>query len=198
MTKKPWQKLVSWEQKELLRWNKKHFSFLKGLQSSKITQYFLEGEGPTLKKQQVEKKKQQKKQNEIIKNFMAPFYEWGSTASRLEPLCEGRSLYSTKFPEIPGTHFINLRMMKGWVDLGVTQWFSACSSIDLHSNLVNNVFASVHYRGFNMKLLFFTPKALGVSLTLCQKVVNTAGVFFLPGGENLRRNDFDDSKIFQS
>ena len=49
-----------------------------------------------------------------------------------------------------------------------------------------------------MKLLFFTPKTLGVSLTLCQKVVNTAGVFFLPGGENLRRNDFDDSKIFQS
>ena len=63
---------------------------MKGLQSSKITQYFLEGEGPTLKKQQVEKKQQQKKQNEIIKNFMAPFYEWGSTASRLEPLFDER------------------------------------------------------------------------------------------------------------
>ena len=25
--------------------------------------------------------------------------------------------------------------------------------------------------------------------------VNTAGVIFLPGGENLRRSDFDDSEI---
>ena len=35
-------------------------------------------------------------------------------------------------------------------------------------------------------------------MTLCQKVVNTAGGNFLPGGENLRRGDFDNSKIFQS
>ena len=47
---------------------------------------------------------------------MAPFYEWGSTASRLEPLWGGSLLYNTKFPEIPGTHFINLGSMKGWVD----------------------------------------------------------------------------------
>ena len=58
--------------------------------------------------------------------------------------------------------------------------------------MVNNVFASVHYLGFNKKLL------LGVSLTLCKKVVNTAGGIFLPGGENLRRSDFDDWKILQS
>ena len=47
---------------------------------------------------------------------MAPFYGWGSTASRLEPLWGGSLLYNTKFPEIPGTHFINLGKMKGWVD----------------------------------------------------------------------------------
>ena len=35
---------------------------------------------------------------------MAPFYGWGSTASRLEPLQEGSLLFTTKFPEIPGTH----------------------------------------------------------------------------------------------
>ena len=69
---------------------------------------------------------------------------------------------------------------------------TVCSSINSPSNLVNNVFASVHYLGFNIKLLFFSPKTLGVSLTLCQKVVNTAGGIFLPGGENLRRSDFDD------
>ena len=43
---------------------------------------------------------------------MAPFYGWGSTASRLEPL-QGRSLlFTTKFPEIPGAHFIDLGRMK--------------------------------------------------------------------------------------
>ena len=54
---------------------------------------------------------------------MAPFYGWGSTASRLEPLRGGSLLFTTKFPEIPGTHFINLGRMKGWVDLGAIQWF---------------------------------------------------------------------------
>ena len=35
---------------------------------------------------------------------MTPFYEWGSTASRLEPLRGGSLLFTTKFPEIPSTH----------------------------------------------------------------------------------------------
>ena len=51
-----------------------------------------------------------------------PFYGWGSTASRLEPL-QGGSFFTTKFPEISGTHFIDIRAMKGWFDLGATQWF---------------------------------------------------------------------------
>ena len=56
------------------------------------------------------------------KNFMAPFYGWGLTASRLDPT-RGRSLlFTTKFPEVPGTHFIDLGRMKGLVDLGTTQW----------------------------------------------------------------------------
>ena len=41
---------------------------------------------------------------------MAPFYGWGSTASRLEPL-QGSLLFTTKLPEIPGTHFIDLGRM---------------------------------------------------------------------------------------
>ena len=48
---------------------------------------------------------------------MTPFYGWGSTASRLEPLQGGSLLFTIKFPEIPGTHLINLGRMKGWVDL---------------------------------------------------------------------------------
>ena len=46
-------------------------------------------------------------------NFMAPFYRWGSTASRLEPLQGVSLLCTTKFPDIAGTHFTNLRRMKG-------------------------------------------------------------------------------------
>ena len=43
---------------------------------------------------------------------MAPFYGWGSTASRLQPLQGGSLLFTTKFSEIPVTHFINLGRMK--------------------------------------------------------------------------------------
>ena len=55
---------------------------------------------------------------------MTPFYGWSSTASKLEPLRGGSLLFTTKFPQIPGTHFIDLGRMKGWVDLGATRWFA--------------------------------------------------------------------------
>ena len=54
---------------------------------------------------------------------MAPFYGWDSTASRLVPLQGGSLLFTTKFQDIPGTHFTNLGRMKNWVHLGATQWF---------------------------------------------------------------------------
>ena len=47
------------------------------------------------------------------KNFIAPFYGWGSTAPRLQPFRGGSLLFTTKFPEISGTHFIDLGRMKG-------------------------------------------------------------------------------------
>ena len=37
------------------------------------------------------------------KNFTVTFYGWGSTA--LKPLQGSSLLFTTKFPEIPGTHF---------------------------------------------------------------------------------------------
>ena len=61
-------------------------------------------------------------ENKLLKNFMAPFYGWSSSTLRLEPLWGGSLLFTTKFPEIPGTHFIDLGRMKGWVNLGATQW----------------------------------------------------------------------------
>ena len=43
---------------------------------------------------------------------MAPFYGWGSTASRLQPLQGGSLLFTIQFPEL-STHFIDLGRMKG-------------------------------------------------------------------------------------
>ena len=53
------------------------------------------------------------KLNILKKNFMVPFYGWGSTASRLVPLRGGSLLFTTKFPDIHGTHFTDLGRMKG-------------------------------------------------------------------------------------
>ena len=51
------------------------------------------------------------------------FYEWSSTSSSLEPLQGDSLLFTTKSPEILGTHLIDLGKMKCWDDLGATQWF---------------------------------------------------------------------------
>ena len=48
----------------------------------------------------------------LKKNFMAPYYGWGSTASRLEPLRGDSLFFTTKFPETPGTHFFDLGRRK--------------------------------------------------------------------------------------
>ena len=45
---------------------------------------------------------------------MSLFCGWGSTASRLELLCGVSLLYKTKFPEIPGTHFIDSGRTNGF------------------------------------------------------------------------------------
>ena len=57
-----------------------------------------------------------------LNNFFF-FHGWGSTASWPESLRGDSLLFTTKFPEVPGTHFINLKRMKGLVNLGATQWF---------------------------------------------------------------------------
>ena len=40
-----------------------------------------------------------------------------------EPLRGDSILFTANFPEIAGTHSINLKKMKGGVQLGTTQWF---------------------------------------------------------------------------
>ena len=44
---------------------------------------------------------------------MAPFYGWGSIASRLVQIRGAILFFTTKFPDITGTHFIDLTGMKG-------------------------------------------------------------------------------------
>ena len=57
--------------------------------------------------------KEEYKKTQKNKHFMPPYYGWGSTASRLEPLRGGSLLFTTNYPEIPGTHLIDLARMKG-------------------------------------------------------------------------------------
>ena len=75
---------------------------------------------------------------------------------------------------------------------------TVCSPINSPSDLVNNVFASVHYLGFNIKFLFFFTKNFRSSSDFVSKSSEHCWGDFLPGGENLRTSDFDNSKIFQS
>ena len=77
------------------------------------------------------------------KNFMAPFYGWGSTTSRLQPLRGGSLLFTIQFPGISGTHFIDLGRMKGWVNLGTTQWFWTWDPFMFHCHFRFNSYPSV-------------------------------------------------------
>ena len=65
---------------------------------------------------------------------MAPFYGWGSTASWLQSLQGVSLLFTIQFPEIPSTHFIDLLRMKGWSELGATQYILNTGPLDLESS----------------------------------------------------------------
>ena len=57
-----------------------------------------------------------------------------------EPLWGGSLLFTTKFPEIPDTHLIDIGRMKGWVDLGATQFFLNTVPLDWKSSALNAYF----------------------------------------------------------
>ena len=62
--------------------------------------------------------------SKAFKNFMASFLWMGFNCLKAtESLQGGSLLFTTKIPEIPGTHLIDFGIMKGWVNLGATQWF---------------------------------------------------------------------------
>ena len=66
----------------------------------------------------------------LKKNFMNPFYGWGSAAWRLGSLRGCSLLFTNKFPEIPGTYFIGL-------------WFTYL----LHNDR-SDLFTKAMYQGF--------------------------------------------------
>ena len=58
------------------------------------------------------------------KRFMVLFYGWCSMDLKAtKPLRGGSDLFTTQFPGVPSTRFIELGRMKDWVDLGSTQRF---------------------------------------------------------------------------
>ena len=60
----------------------------------------------------------------VLKKLYGPFLWIGLRyLNAAEPLWGDSLLLTTQVPEIPGTHLIDLRSMKGLVDLGVSQWF---------------------------------------------------------------------------
>ena len=73
------------------------------------------------------------------KNFMALFYGWGSTASRLQPLRGGSLLFTIQFPEIPGTYLY----CQLWRD------FTHCSCVSVVDlEQVNASWVTISYQTF--------------------------------------------------
>ena len=83
---------------------------------------------------------------------MTLFYQWDSTSSRLEALRGGSLIFATKFQEIPGTHFIDLRWWKDWVDPScreIISWFPGGLKIFINL-LICSSYASLKCSMYNM------------------------------------------------
>ena len=57
------------------------------------------------------------------KGLYGPFMDRFPLSQATESLQGDSLLLTTKSPGGPGTHLIDLKIMKGLVDLGATQWF---------------------------------------------------------------------------
>ena len=69
-----------------------------------------------------------------IKTLWPHFNGWDSTALKLQPLRGDSLLFTTKFPEIPATHFTDHERMKGWVNLWATN--QTCTETHKIANLL--------------------------------------------------------------
>ena len=64
-----------------------------------------------------------KKEENFKKTLWLLLWMGFSCLKAATPLRGGSLFFTTKFPEVPGTHLIDIGRKKGWVDLGATQWF---------------------------------------------------------------------------
>ena len=116
-------------------------------------------------------------------NLVALFYGWGLTDSRLEPLRGGSILFTTKFPEIPGTHFIDLEGWKAESTLEATQWFwtrdswvgNPAPELEYKGRPSKSEWAFFHFRiRFFLKVWFFIQQKAWIlwlwSVTILFKV----------------------------
>ena len=56
----------------------------------------------------------------LKKKLYGPFFWMGFNCLKARATSRRQFTFTTKFPEISGTHFTDLGRMKGWVDLGAT------------------------------------------------------------------------------
>ena len=56
-----------------------------------------------------------------MNDFMNVLWMGFNYLKATEPITGGSLLFTSKFPEIPGTHLIDLGRINGRVDLGATQ-----------------------------------------------------------------------------
>ena len=62
--------------------------------------------------------------NDLKKKLYSPFLWLGFNFLKATVPLRGDSLlFTIKSSRVPGAHLIDLRGMKGWVELGVTQWY---------------------------------------------------------------------------
>ena len=116
------------------------------------------------------------------------------------------SLFLIKSPGLPGTHLIDHGSMKGWVDLGATQWFcirdawngnpappplNYCSKhlkkhLDVHSYQVFRVKSNFHKNSFIAYLLMAAWKVLfNRSFLYVMKFFNSlmSSLYHMDGGK---------------
>ena len=79
-----------------------------------------------------------------------PFFMDGVQLPRGYRAIRDSLLFTTKFPETPGTHFTDLGRMKGWVNLGATQqiWTQESSLLTPRPMLHDN---STHVKSISLK-----------------------------------------------
>ena len=81
---------------------------------------------------------------------MAPFYRWGWTASRLEPLWGDSLLFTIKFTEIPGTHLLTL---EGWTAISTVYCLFADTEMP-HYCYVNPLLLVCWHKNVTLTKLF--------------------------------------------